>query len=360
MSESGKQLTASVLTPPGRGAVATIGLRGDVSRINDLFQAVNRKGIEEQPVDRICFGRWGTDPSEEVVLIRTAPEQLEIHCHGGSAAVQRILNDLTGSGATLVSNEAWLIEEVRSREAAECLLALTRATTQRTAHHLLRQTQHFPSAFSKLETLPEPERVRVIERMLRWKDFGLHLTTPWKVVLCGRPNVGKSSLINSLAGFTRSVVFDQPGTTRDVVAVETAIDGWPVELSDTAGIRSNAGELEAAGIELAQNRIREADLVLIVLDATAGRMPEDLEVIQHTPRLIEIWNKVDLVPSPSELNLPEGTIAVSATTGQGLPELMERIGKTLVPHEPDETEAYPVTASQVDRLLALADRCRSS
>ena len=78
-----------------------------------------------------------------------------------------------------------------------------------------------------------------IREWLAWEDFGLHLTRPWNVVLAGRPNVGKSSLINALLGYTRSIVFDQPGTTRDVVTAATAIDGWPIELSDTAGLRES-------------------------------------------------------------------------------------------------------------------------
>lgn len=353
MSDFISPLSVCHFTPPGRGAVATIGVRGEIARMNDLFQAANQKPVQDQLINRICFGLWGTDPSEEVVLVKTGPDQLEIHCHGGSAAVGRILQDLTNCGGTLSSEEAWLTEELASPESAECLLALTRATTQRTAHHLLRQSSLFPAAVSRLSSVPEPDRAAAIEKMLCWSEFGLHLTTPWKVVLCGRPNVGKSSLINALAGFTRSVVFDQPGTTRDVVAVETAIDGWPVELSDTAGLRNDAGELEAAGIRLAQERIQEADLVLVIVDATTGQTPEETELLQRAPRSIEIWNKIDLVPSPSDLVLPEQAIAVSAVTGQGLSEVMTRIGKTLVPREPDENEAFPVTTAQIQRISDL-------
>ena len=93
-------------------------------------------------------------------------------------------------------------------------------------------------------------------------DLGLHLTSPWRVVVAGPPNVGKSSLINALVGYHRAVVFDTPGTTRDVVTVGTAIDGWPVELSDTAGIRPSDDRLESR-VGRAIEQTRQADLVAL-------------------------------------------------------------------------------------------------
>ena len=105
--------------------------------------------------------------------------------------------------------------------------------------------------------------------MLQFRDLGLHLTTPWRVVLAGAPNVGKSSLMNAIAGYQRAIVSPTPGTTRDVVTVTTAIDGWPVQLADTAGLRETQDELESAGVALADAAIGEADLVIVVSDASA-------------------------------------------------------------------------------------------
>ena len=106
-----------------------------------------------------------------------------------------------------------------------------------------------------------------IDALLAHRGVGEHLTTPWRVVLAGPPNVGKSSLKNALVGYQRAIVCDLPGTTRDVVATTTAIDGWPIQLADTAGLRDAADELEAAGVARAARALAAADLVVLVDEA---------------------------------------------------------------------------------------------
>src|SRR5690606_27241148 len=118
-------------------------------------------------------------------------------------------------------------------------------------------------AIRLLATRPPAQASAEIADLLQTGQTARHLLTPWQVVLCGRPNVGKSSLINALVGYERTVVFDQPGTTRDVVSVETAIHGWPVIFSDTAGLRETESELEAAGIARARARLKQADLIAV-------------------------------------------------------------------------------------------------
>src|SRR5205814_9029049 len=100
----------------------------------------------------------------------------------------------------------------------------------------------------------------VVDALVRRAVVGLRLVSGWTVALAGRPNVGKSRLLNALAGYRRAIVDPSPGTTRDVVTVRTALDGWPVELADTAGLRAPGDPLEAAGIALARARQRDADL----------------------------------------------------------------------------------------------------
>ena len=119
-----------------------------------------------------------------------------------------------------------------------------------------------------------------IDALLARAELGRHLTRPWSVVLAGRVNVGKSSLLNALAGHGRAIVHHAPGTTRDAVTVTTAIDGWPVELCDTAGLRSPGDAIERAGIELARERLARADLVVLVADRSTAWSAEDQTLLR--------------------------------------------------------------------------------
>ena len=149
-------------------------------------------------------------------------------------------------------------------EPNEILGLVTRAPTLRAAAVLLDQSHGaFASAVAGcLEDLSQLPRLAALAAV------GRHLVEPWQVVLAGPPNVGKSSLINALAGFERSVVAPVAGTTRDVVTVRVAFDGWPVELSDTAGLRDSGEALEAEGIARTKSRLASADLVVWVMDLT--------------------------------------------------------------------------------------------
>jgi tRNA U34 5-carboxymethylaminomethyl modifying GTPase MnmE/TrmE len=108
---------------------------------------------------------------------------------------------------------------------------------------------------------------------------------PWRVAIVGRPNVGKSSLLNAIVGFERAIVHPTPGTTRDLVTARTAVDGWPVEFIDSAGIRSGRDAIESAGIEQARQAIESSDLALVVLDRSEPLAPEDHEIIRLCCRL---------------------------------------------------------------------------
>src|SRR5207244_3542080 len=154
--------------------------------------------------------------------------------------------------------------------------------------------------------------------LAKFAPVGRHLVEPWKVVVAGAPNVGKSSLVNALAGYQRAVVSEVAGTTRDAVSVQLAFDGWPVELTDTAGLRDAEG-LEAEGIERARRVLAEADLVLWVVDGAEEwlEFPEDsLEEKLGLPRVgyLLVVNKID-VKHEAWINAVPGLHHVSAATG---------------------------------------------
>jgi tRNA modification GTPase len=178
----------------------------------------------------------------------------------------------------------------------------------------------------------------------------LHLLNPWSVVLAGRPNVGKSSLINALLGYERAIVFDTPGTTRDIVTATTACEGWPISLSDTAGWRDAAGELESQGIAAAKAAARQADLVLLVVDGSQPWTVAEEALCAACPQALLVGNKADL-PAQATAIHPPG-IQVSAKTGAGIAELLASIARRLVPQAPPSGVAVPFTEVQAQAIFA--------
>jgi tRNA modification GTPase len=229
------------------------------------------------------------------------------------------------------------------------------APTERTAAILLDQYQGvFRRALQTVESHLTCNDVSAasaaFEELARFGALGRHLTKPWRVVIAGAPNVGKSSLLNALAGFQRSIVAPTPGTTRDLVTVQLAIDGWPVEFIDTAGMRDAEEMLEGQGIEQARAIAATADLCLWLLDASAPPIEPGVTG-SHFHRII---NKVDL---PTAWNVVESGAAVhvSAVTGAGLDDLCAWISRTLVPEPPPAGAAVPFTPDLADYVLCLRD-----
>ncbi|WP_339908447.1 GTPase [Symmachiella dynata] len=348
--------TAEVITPRGRGAVATLILTGDADLLDQaqLFRAANGLSVSSQSLQRITFGDWGSQPSEQVVLCRTADEKLEIHCHGGDAAVRRILADLRQAG---YSTSDWENKTslAASSFAEECAAAIANASTLRTAAIALdQQNGALRAAYEQLQTTDWNAATRAaateqLDALLRWADIGLHLTRPWSVVLAGQPNVGKSSLINALVGFSRAVVHDRPGTTRDVVTAETALEGWPIQFADTAGIRAAAERIEAAGIELAQTKFAAADCRILVLDSAAPPNDETRALLAAWPDAIVVANKCDL-PNAWNEALPADALLTSVTAPQGIDQLARAVVKRLIPAIPPDGTPIPLSQRQIDLL----------
>ena len=175
--------------------------------------------------------------------------------------------------------------------------------------------------------------------------LGRRLTTPWRVAVAGPPNVGKSSLVNALAGYQRSIVAPTPGTTRDVATTRLAIDGWPVELADTAGVRDATDMLEMQGVRMAREATAAADLCLWVLDASAQPVWPEL---QGAVQLVV--NKIDL-PAAWAPDEAAGAVRVSARTGRGMADLCAALSRRLVPDPPPAGSAVPFTAALAGGVL---------
>jgi len=187
----------------------------------------------------------------------------------------------------------------------------------------------------------------------------VRLLSGWKVVIAGRPNVGKSRLLNALAGFPRAIVDRAPGTTRDVVRFATSFEGWPVEVADTAGLRGTDDAIESQGIERSRREQRQADLVLLVLDRSEPLLAIDRELIEATPGALLVANKSDLPPAWAAGDAaldPHSVATVSAERGDGISALIAAIALRLVPDPPPPGGAVPFRGAQVD-VLTQARAC---
>lgn len=341
--------TISLLTPPGRGALATIVVNGPAAwqftNACLVTPIVESQAAMRKPWLREFRGSGGGH--EELVVVFPGPDEARIHCHGGIAACEAVLQALESQGAArVVSNNA-----------------LATALTERTALILLDQlhgafTAEIAAIGELLTQAQTTTAVPRLEQLLQRAPLGLHLNKPWQAVIAGRPNAGKSSLLNALLGFQRSITSEQPGTTRDVVTARTALDGWPIELRDTAGLRTSQDTIEAAGVELAENEIRTADLLLYLLpaDETAEATAKQLNELQQIrspelPTLIVI-TKADLAVTTSFA----ADLHVSVWQNQGIEALCQKIVERLIGTPPEPGAAVPFERAQIVLLQEALQR----
>ena len=333
------QTYVACLTPPGSGAIATIAVRGPEAWaiIRNHFRSA--KPLPDQPSTYTSwFGTFGEGVGDEVILAVLAAEpetSIEIHCHGGRQVVRWLIDLLVREGCLETS-----CDELLTVHGAWKLLP--HAKTLRTAAILLDQAN---GAFDRalveigraIESGSTADALVRLHALSRYAPVGQHLIEPWRVVIAGAPNAGKSSLLNALAGYQRSVVAPVPGTTRDVVSAALAFDGWPVELSDTAGLREGRDELEREGIARAQRQLATADLCLWVIDVTDPE-PTIFECIPINA--LPILNKCDRPSAIDETRFPDA-IRVSALTGEGIDQLIDTMMARLVPDVPRPGAAVP-------------------
>jgi tRNA modification GTPase len=345
------------LTPPGRGAVATLRIEGPhaVETVQASFRARSGRPLAAYSTGQLVVGRFGGEQGEEVVARHTGDEAVELHCHGGRAAVAMIEETLVAAGCRRVGWQDWTVVRYDDSIAAAARVALADARSERCAAILL--DQHEGALGRALDEIRQAigrgdaSSARAeIDALLAQTELGRHLTRPWSVVLAGRANVGKSSLLNALVGHGRAIVHHAPGTTRDAVTVTTAIDGWPVELCDTAGLRPPSDAVERAGIELARERLARADLVVLVADQNAPWSADDQALFDQWPAATLVHNKCDLPASAGER--PTG-LRTSALGGEGIEVLLETIARRLVPAPPPPGAAVPFTDEQVETINRL-------
>jgi tRNA modification GTPase len=350
---------AGLLTPAGRGAIATIAVDGPsaVAVVESLFCSAAGRHLIDQPIDHIFYGIWKST-GEDVVVARRGNQRIEVHCHGGAAASTAILETLADAGCEIADWQGFVRGDALNAIRGEALVALAEASTERTAAILLEQYQGaldaaIGEAIAHFQRGSKSAGLACLAQLLQWSEFGAHLTKPWRVVIAGPPNVGKSTLLNALVGYERAIVFDQPGTTRDVVSSQTAVNGWPIELSDTAGLHAAAEPIELAGVQRARAEMGNADLVILVTDMTQPWSKELEQLAGECPEALVIHNKVDKTPPDEVINRladrPTG-LPISARFGQNLSEALAAIATRLVPAVPTPRTAIPFTVRQAEAI----------
>lgn len=369
---------ASRLTAPGRSAVAVVGLRGDQAAacVQACFRAAQQRDFA---VGQIRYGVWisaddNRGTGESIVVTPIADDEFEIHAHGGSAAVGQILETLSRRGVTVVDPGEFASGEACDPLQLEAEAVLVGCQTTRNAAIALDQSRAGLSVWVRdqlatptdLEPLQESARA-----ILEWEWLGPHLVEPYRVVLAGPPNVGKSSLINRIVGYGRAITHDSPGTTRDVIDCETVLDGVAIRLSDTAGIRQGGGEIEREGIRRGAIAIGDADLLVLVvspfcvgglarfrdrIDALAPQTPT-IVVLNQADRLneIDLPSKADF-PNTRTCALMPSAESASASDNDGIEELMKEIVQTLRPNDPPSGQPIPICSRQ-SKWLREVIRC---
>jgi tRNA modification GTPase len=281
---------------------------------------------------------------------------VEFQGHGGSVVLQSVLAACLDAGARLAepgefTRRAFLngrldlaqaegvadLIDAASREAARSAMRSLRGEFSAAVQGLVAQLTELRALTEAMLDFPDEEvdtlhrddaaarlaRVRAaLEEVLARSREGSLLRSGIHVVLAGRPNVGKSSLLNRLAGAERAIVTPIPGTTRDALREAIHIEGVPLVVVDTAGLRAAGDEVERLGIERTRRELAEADMVIAVLEAGEAHAP--LGQLPDGVARIEVYNKLDLAP---DFVAPAGALAVSAKTGAGLDALRARILK---------------------------------
>ena len=381
----------AIATPLGTGGVGVIRISGD-----NCFEIIDKMFSKHNlEAGKIAHG-WildGEKRVDEVLVLPfrkphsyTGEDVIEIHCHGGVNVVKNILDLTIKNGARMAergefTKRAFLNKKMDLSQAeavADLIHAKTRNFAMQSAKNLsgvLRDKvceikgQIFET-LSKIvagidfpEDVAEPEYSYLIEsfekslseidNILDCARSSNILRQGIKVAIVGRPNVGKSSLFNSLLNANRAIVTDIAGTTRDVIKETLDLD-VAVTLIDTAGIRDceDVGKVEEIGIEFSKQSVDEADLVIFLYDASAGLTDDDKEIYELVKNKLhlEVANKCDLIEKRED-----GKFYISTKTGEGINELREQIKQKVCDFSLEDTE-YITNERQVDCLK----KCRES
>ena len=376
-------------TPPGRGGIGIVRVSGPATR------AIATAMLESVPAPRhatvaIFADAGGRAIDAGLALFFPAPHSftgedvLELHGHGGPVVMDLLVARAIELGARMARPGEFTerafhndkLDLVQAEAIADLIDAgsaeAARAALRSLAGEFSREVAELAELVTELRVFVEAaidfpdedaeflasdevrERLAAIaERFAGIGESarqGRALRDGLQVVIAGRPNAGKSSLLNALAGFDAAIVTDMPGTTRDVLRERIHVDGLPIHVVDTAGLRDSADVVEIEGVRRARAEIGRADLVLYVVDATVGLGDDEQAELPAGTAVLVVWNKTGLAgayPAPPLPNQP--VVSVSATAGTGLPALREQL-KSAAGYQADAGGVFSARRRHLDAL----------
>lgn len=389
----------AVATPMGVGGIGIVRISGP--QAFDIGEKIykGKKAFASLKANYLSYG-WVHDDNDiidEVMIVKmvkprsfTREDVVEIHCHGGRVSISRILEVVLSLGARLAepgefTKRAFLNGRIDLSQ-AEAVIDLINAKTYESSKTAVRQlegrlSEKVKEAMNELVKLmahleamvdyPEYDIEELtegimldginkvehtIKSLLEGYSKGRILREGMTVVITGKPNVGKSSLLNRLAGRQRAIVTELPGTTRDIIEEYIDIKGVPVRFVDTAGIRETANQVEQIGVEMAKKEIQEAELVLFIVDAGTGLEKEDEEILEELEekKKLVIINKVDL-NSGVEIS---GAIEMSIKEDKGIEQLYNAIAEKVIPEGNDVLVTNARHKHNLDQCLKSLDNAK--
>ena len=379
-------------TPPGRGALALVRASGPLAPELARQLSGGTLPAPRQVCLRTLLDTQGQPLDQGVLTFYPAPasatgeDVLEISCHGAPAVVDALLERLHTLGARPAEPgefsrrafEAGKMDLAQAQAVADLIASTTKRAARCAARTLKGVISQEIAAISQetvdirvyiegaldfpdedVDWLAESDfgkrLVRLAEKtklLLHRARQGRKIGDGVRLALLGPPNVGKSSLLNHFSGTDTAIVTPQPGTTRDVLVANLQIEGVPLVLTDTAGIRQAEEEAEVEGVRRSWQAAEEADLVLQVFDAAQGWREEDEQIHQRLPRehALVLANKCDLLPDGSPVPGPEGAILVSAKFGGGIDALKTQILHLLQLDDALEEDEFMAHQRQIDAI----------
>ena len=401
---------AAISTAPGEGAIGIVRISGDlaISIASSIYQC-GTKQLEEQKTHTIHYGHIVDPKSGEVydevmVSVLRAPKTftrediVEINCHGGIVAINRVLQLVLRMGARLAEpgefTKRALLNGRIDLSQAEAVMDLIRAKTDKSMQLAMRQLdgqlshliqnlrQEILNTLAQVEVnidYPEYDDVEEmtlqllrektqqvlqgIRALLNTASQGKILRDGLKTAIVGRPNVGKSTLLNVLLREEKAIVTDIAGTTRDTIEEYVNVRGVPLQLIDTAGIRETDDVVEKIGVERSRKALKEADFVLLLLNQSETLQEEDIRLLETTKGMkrIILFNKTDL---PSKLSIEdiapyaneEEIVTTSMLNKEGIDQLEEKIAGYFFQGQMNERDATYLSNTRHIALLEKAEQ----